>query len=52
VATREVGGPDQVCITADIFSELRDDRAVEDLMARINADPNVSAVSWEKLAQK
>ncbi len=52
LATQEVGGPDKLCITAEIFSQQRDDRAVEDLMALINTDPNVTAVSWEKVSPK
>jgi putative Mg2+ transporter-C (MgtC) family protein len=52
LATQEVGGPERLCVTADIYSQQRDDRAVEDLMARVNADPDVSAVSWEKTSPK
>jgi putative Mg2+ transporter-C (MgtC) family protein len=50
VATQDGGGPDRSCVAADIYSEKRDDLAMEDLMAQVNADPCVSAVSWEKHA--
>jgi putative Mg2+ transporter-C (MgtC) family protein len=48
VATQEGAGTDRSCVVADIYSEKRDDVAIEDLMAQVNADPCVSAVSWEK----
>jgi putative Mg2+ transporter-C (MgtC) family protein len=48
VSIQEVGGPDRLCVVAEIYSEQRDDQTIEDLMALINANPNVTAVSWEK----
>jgi putative Mg2+ transporter-C (MgtC) family protein len=48
VATQEGAGPDRSCVVADIYSEKRDDLAMEDLMAQVNAEPSVTAVSWEK----
>jgi putative Mg2+ transporter-C (MgtC) family protein len=36
-------------VVADIYSVERDDRAMQDIMSRINIDPSVSSVSWEKL---
>jgi putative Mg2+ transporter-C (MgtC) family protein len=48
LTTQEGGAPDRVCVVADICSDRRDDLAMEDLLAHINEDPNVSAVSWEK----
>jgi putative Mg2+ transporter-C (MgtC) family protein len=48
VSIQEIGGPDRLCVVAEIYSEQRDDQTIEDLMALINANPNVTAVSWEK----
>lgn len=48
VATVEAGEPGKACVTAEIFSEQRDDRTMEDLMTLVNDDPNVASVSWEK----
>jgi putative Mg2+ transporter-C (MgtC) family protein len=50
VATAEAGEPGKSCVTADVFSEQRNDRAMEDLMTLVNDDPNVASVSWEKCA--
>jgi putative Mg2+ transporter-C (MgtC) family protein len=36
-------------VVADIYAVERNDRAMQDVMSRINIDPCVSAVSWEKL---
>jgi putative Mg2+ transporter-C (MgtC) family protein len=48
IATQEGGGPDYSCVAAEIYSEQRDDLAMEDLMAQLHAEPSVSAVSWQK----
>jgi putative Mg2+ transporter-C (MgtC) family protein len=40
--------PQQVAVTVEIFSIERNDRAMEDLVARLNIEPGVAAVSWEK----
>jgi putative Mg2+ transporter-C (MgtC) family protein len=47
VSTREGEGPDRSCVVADIYSSRRDDHLMEELMAVVNAEPSVSAVSWE-----
>ena len=36
-------------VIADIYSLVRNDRAMEDLMSRINIEPSVISVSWEKV---
>ncbi len=43
LATEEGGG-----VVADIRSEQRDDRTMEDLMSLVNDEPGVLAVRWEK----
>jgi putative Mg2+ transporter-C (MgtC) family protein len=48
VATQDGGGPDRACVVADIYSQQRNDLAMEDLMALVNADPSVTSVRWEK----
>jgi putative Mg2+ transporter-C (MgtC) family protein len=47
VSNREGEGPDKSCIMAEIYSQRRDDHVMEELMAEVNAEPSVSAVSWE-----
>jgi putative Mg2+ transporter-C (MgtC) family protein len=41
--------PEQTTIVADIFAVRRNDRELEDLMSRLNIEPSVSAVRWEKV---
>jgi putative Mg2+ transporter-C (MgtC) family protein len=48
VTTQEAGVPGLACVVADIHSERRDDRAMEELMALVNDEPSVTSVSWEK----
>jgi putative Mg2+ transporter-C (MgtC) family protein len=46
-------GADQACratVVVDIFSVERNDREVQELMSRINIEPSVTSVSWEKIA--
>jgi putative Mg2+ transporter-C (MgtC) family protein len=47
VSNREGEGPDKSCVMAEIYSQRRDDHLMEELMAAVNAEPSVSAVSWE-----
>jgi len=46
--TQEGGAPGLAGVAADIPSQRRDDRAMEQLMALVNDEPSVSSVSWEK----
>jgi hypothetical protein len=48
LTTQEGAEPGRSTVAADIHSEQRDDRAMEDLMALVNDEPSVTAVSWEK----
>jgi putative Mg2+ transporter-C (MgtC) family protein len=50
VATLGSQEPDRTCVAADIHSEQRDDRTMEELMALVNDEPSVFTVSWEKVA--
>ncbi len=49
ISTQEGGQHDRAAVVAEIYSQGRNDRALEDLMSRINIEPGVLAVSWEKL---
>jgi putative Mg2+ transporter-C (MgtC) family protein len=35
-------------VVADIFATQRSDRAMEEVVARISIEPEVSAVQWER----
>jgi putative Mg2+ transporter-C (MgtC) family protein len=48
VTTQEGAEPGRATVAADIHSDQRNDRAMEDLMALVNDEPSVTAVSWEK----
>jgi putative Mg2+ transporter-C (MgtC) family protein len=48
ISTKVAEPEGQATVVADIFSVERDDRAMQDLMSRINIEPSVSSVSWEK----
>jgi putative Mg2+ transporter-C (MgtC) family protein len=48
IASKDVDQSDQAAVTADIFSGSRNDRAMEDLAARINIEPGVAEVRWER----
>jgi putative Mg2+ transporter-C (MgtC) family protein len=48
IATHEEESPDLMAVVADVFSIRRNDREMEDLMSRLNIEPSVTAVRWEK----
>lgn len=39
---------ERAAVVAEIHSLVRNDRALEDLMSRLNIEPSVTSVSWEK----
>jgi hypothetical protein len=39
----------EAAVVADIFSVERADRAMQDMMSRVNIEPSVTSVRWEKL---
>jgi putative Mg2+ transporter-C (MgtC) family protein len=50
IATQDDDHPDKTAVVADIFSLRRNDRALEDLMSRLNIEPTVTAVRWEHVS--
>jgi putative Mg2+ transporter-C (MgtC) family protein len=42
--------PGRVVVLADIFALERNDRALEDIVARVSIEPEVKAVSWQRSA--
>jgi putative Mg2+ transporter-C (MgtC) family protein len=49
IATHDADHDGRATVVADIFSMERADRALQDLMSRINIEPSVSSVSWQRL---
>jgi putative Mg2+ transporter-C (MgtC) family protein len=43
---------EQPVVVADIYAAQRDDRFIEQVVARISIEPDVTAVSWEKSGQE
>jgi putative Mg2+ transporter-C (MgtC) family protein len=50
IATQDDDHPDKTAVVADNFSLRRNDRAMEDLMSRLNIEPTVTAVRWEHVS--
>jgi putative Mg2+ transporter-C (MgtC) family protein len=42
--------PNRAVVLADIFALERNDRAMEDIVARVSIEPEVKAVSWQRTA--
>jgi putative Mg2+ transporter-C (MgtC) family protein len=49
ISTQDVGGDGQASIVADVYSLDRKDRALQDVMSRLNIEPDVRSVSWERI---
>jgi putative Mg2+ transporter-C (MgtC) family protein len=47
ISTQEAEKDGLAVVVAEIFSVERKDRAIQDIMSRINIEPSVSSVSWE-----
>jgi putative Mg2+ transporter-C (MgtC) family protein len=50
IATQDDDRPNKTAVVADIFSLRRNDRAMEDLVSRLNIEPTVTAVRWEHVS--
>jgi putative Mg2+ transporter-C (MgtC) family protein len=48
IATQDTDQPDRVAIAVDVYATERNDRMMEELVERLNIEPGVTAVSWEK----
>jgi putative Mg2+ transporter-C (MgtC) family protein len=49
VATQDMAPADQAAVIAEVCSSQRNDRYMEDVVARLSIEPTVSAVSWERV---
>jgi putative Mg2+ transporter-C (MgtC) family protein len=48
IATHDADEPGHAVVTVDIFSTARNDRAMEELVHRLDIEPGITAVSWDK----
>jgi putative Mg2+ transporter-C (MgtC) family protein len=49
ISTQEEEQGSHAVVVADVFSLDRQDRAVQEVMSRLNIEPGVKSVSWEKI---
>ncbi len=47
--THDTDREDRVAVVVNIYSTRRNDRALEEIVTRVNIEPGVSAVSWERV---
>jgi putative Mg2+ transporter-C (MgtC) family protein len=47
--THDTDNEDRVAVVVNIYSTRRNERALEEVVTRINIEPGVSAVSWERM---
>jgi putative Mg2+ transporter-C (MgtC) family protein len=50
ITTQNSDQPGQVTVLTDISSMVRNDRALEEIVQRLNIEPSVSSITWEKRA--
>lgn len=50
IATHDDEQSGKTAVVADIFSVRRNDKAMEELMSRLNIEPTVTAVRWEHVS--
>jgi len=51
IATEDADQAGKTAVLADISSTIRDDQAMEGLISRINIEPSITSVSWERVSQ-
>jgi putative Mg2+ transporter-C (MgtC) family protein len=49
LSTQDAPEPDHATVVAQIYSRTRDDRAMEEILSRVNIEPSVTAASWERV---
>ena len=49
ISTQESEKEGHAIVVAEIFSMERNDRALEEVMSRLNIEPGVTAVRWERI---
>ena len=49
ISTQATERDGQAAVVAEIYSVERADRAMQEVMSRLNIEPSVTAVSWEKV---
>jgi putative Mg2+ transporter-C (MgtC) family protein len=48
ISVQDAEEPGRAVVTVDIFSSVRSDRTMEDLVRRLDIEPGVTAISWDK----
>jgi putative Mg2+ transporter-C (MgtC) family protein len=50
ISRQDTERPDQIMVVADIYSAVRNDKYLNDLVSRISIEPGVTSVSWERVS--
>ena len=48
ISTQDAADAEQTHVVVEVYSSERNDRAMQDLMSRLNIEPGVKSVRWEK----
>jgi len=48
ISTQATEQPDRSAVVAEILSNVRNDKALEEVVSRLNIEPGVTAVRWER----
>jgi putative Mg2+ transporter-C (MgtC) family protein len=49
ISRQDTERPEQTAVVADIYSTMRNDKYLNDLVSRISIEASVSSVSWERV---
>jgi len=49
ISTKEQAGTGNAAVSVEIFSSVRNDKTMNDLVARLNIEDSVSSASWERV---
>ena len=49
ISRQDTEQPDQTAVVAEIYSTVRNDKYLNDLVTRVSIEPSVSSVSWERV---
>ena len=49
ISRQDIDQPEQTAVVAEIFSTVRNDKYLNDLLSRVGIEPSVSSVSWERV---
>jgi len=51
ISTQDADQPNEALVVVDVLSMVRQDKAMQEIMSRLNIEPAVKSVRWEKVEQ-